>query len=554
MSLNNQNIQNSPLQDLQVLNEEKEYFNLEEVLKEAETFEKSPLYIIVELKKYLNEEKIRKIWSKKYNIPLMDVSSLKIKERYDNYILFENNIIGIMYPYLKNILEKKYPQATFTLIPYYMFELKDIEAEGYKGIFYQIIKDANKINATDIHFRIVGEESLKIKYRVLGELVNIKDYPLEQGKKLLKAIKTIATQYTYGFDPEEWQEPQDARISIKEMKLDLRLAFTPSLVDGVQNLVIRLLSKEQKQITSIEEIYKLGYFEDDAQMLLKFSNYKKGLNIMSGATGSGKSKTFNTLLALIKDNKNILTVEDPVEYKLTNAVQHQVREFIKDKGGKKEIVKVDYMAYIKAFMRQDPDIIMIGEWRKMPELTEALLYASETGHLVFTTLHASRAINAINLLVSQYGLNKEDVINNINVIINQRLVKRVCPHCSLDYTVTKEDIENIKELITFKDKGKLDALVGQTIKIKNDDGCEKCRVLNADGKVLTAGYLGRTVIYEYLVLDETIKRIITKTTSSMEIENEMIEDNNISKTYVDIALKKVLTHQLDLEQLKEGLL
>jgi len=459
-----------------------------------------------------------------------------------------------MYPYLKEILKKKYPQATFTLIPYYMFELKDIEAEGYKGIFYQIIKDANKINATDIHFRVVGEESLRIKYRILGELVDIKDFPLEQGKKLLKAIKTIATQYTYGFDPEEWQEPQDARISIKEMKLDLRLAFTPSLVDGVQNLVIRLLSKEQKQVTNIKEVHKLGYFEDDAEILLKFSHYKKGLNIMSGATGSGKSKTFNTLLALIEDNKNILTVEDPVEYKLTNAVQHQVREFIKEKGGKKEIVKVDYMAYIKAFMRQDPDIIMIGEWRKMPELTESLLYASETGHLVFTTLHASRAVNAINLLVNQYGLNKEDVINNINIIINQRLVKRVCPHCSLDYVVTKEDIQSIKQVITFKDKEKLDALIGKIIKIKNDDGCDKCRVLNTDGKILSAGYLGRTVIYEYLILDEAIKKIITKTTSSMEIENEMIKNNNTSKTYVDVALKKVLTYQIDLEQLKEGLL
>jgi len=554
MSLNKINSKNSPIENLQILNEEKEYFNVKEILKEAEIFEKSPLYIIIELKKYLDEEKIREIWSKKYNIPLINVSNLKIKERKDNYIIFEKNIIGIMYPYLKNILEKKYPEATFTLIPYYMFELKDIEAEGYKGIFYQIVKDAYKIKATDIHFRIIGEESLKIKYRILGELVDIKDYPLEQGKKLLKVIKTIATQYTHGFDPEEWQEPQDARISIKEMKLDLRLAFTPSLVDGVQNLVIRLLAKEQKQITSVEEIYKLGYFEEDAQILLNFSNYKKGLNIMSGATGSGKSKTFNTLLALIEDNKNILTVEDPVEYKLTNAVQHQVREFVKDKGNKKEIVKVDYMAYIKAFMRQDPDIIMIGEWRKMPELTEALLYASETGHLVFTTLHASRAINAINLLISQYGLNKEDVINNINIIINQRLVKKVCPHCALDYTVTQEDIKNIKNIITFKDKEKLDSLIGKTVKVKNNDGCDKCRVLNTDGKVLSAGYLGRTVLYEYLILDESIKKIITKTTSAMEIENEMIKDNNPSKTYVDTALKKVLTYQLDLEQLKEGLL
>ena len=521
---------------------------IEEIFKKSEDFAVPVLEYIINIERLADEEEILKIWSKYYNIPIITDNPIEKKE---NYIVFANNKIGTIFPFYVKKLKNKYPDKVIGLVPFHLLKIKNVEAEGIRGIFFDIINNALTLKATDIHFE-VKEQLLSVKFRILGELKIFENYPLETGKKIIKTIKTLASQYTPGFDPENDEEIQDARIEIKDLNLDLRLAFTPSLVDRVQNLVIRLLLKEQKTIFKKEDIYNLGYFKEDADILFKASNLNNGLVIMSGATGSGKSRTFNTLLALIPPSKKILSVEDPVEYKLPNAVQHQTKEIIISKGEKKEIIKIGYYEYVKEFMRQDPDIIFIGEWRKDTELTESLLYASVTGHLVFTTLHASRVINVPDLLINQYNLKVNDLVNNARLLINQRLVKKVCPNCGEKHIVTKEDIEKLKNKINYLDKDKLDSLIGEEILVRGQ-GCEKCRLYDNKGNIISYGYSGRTAIYEYLFFTEKVIKGLLQNTISVNVEKILIEDE-MSKSYIDTIIKKIKTKQIDLIQAEKGLL
>jgi len=534
--------------------------NIEKIFKKAPDFNKNIIEYLIDIEK-IEEDEILKFFSKEYNIPIKEpLVPIEKKESY--YVVFKDGDIGIFFPANKKILlSKNIPEEKIKLIPYSLIkESKNEDIQGIRGIIIDLIKQTKEKKATDIHFES-KEYGAVIKIRLLGELVEIAKYEKDIAFKILRVIKHMAADYTPGFDPEEYNEVQDARIELPNLNLGIRISFAPSIYDydsskRMQNFVIRLLNKEKRKVKGVEELYKLGYEKEDAEVLIKNSKLKNGLIIMSGATGSGKSLTFNTLLALLSPKLKILSAEDPVEYALDNAVQHQILEFTKKVGGQDKIIHVGYMDYMRGFMRQDPDVIFIGEWRKNPELTESLVYASETGHLVYTTLHSSRVVNVANLLITQYGLKPEDLENNVNLIINQRLVKKICPYCSIEHTVVSEEIEDIKSLIRFKDKNKLDSLIGKTIKKVNPNGCEHCIIKDAKGEILSAGYIGRTAIYEYLEFDEEVRATISETTSTRKIEDILIKkiEEKKAKSFVDTSMKKVEDKIIDLTQLKQGLL
>ena len=528
--------------------------SFEEIKKESAQLGLPPIEVIAKVRKLLDFDQIAQKWSEIYGIPYTERE--QVIERHEWYLVIpegeKDTAIAIWHPKYLEDVRKKYPDKKIYIAPYTLFQIREVEEEGLYGVFLEIVKSALKIGSTDIHFE-VRESWIDVKFRILGILRPFRRFDTGEGLRLLKVIKTIASRYTANLDTEEWRERQDARIVISDLNIDLRLAFTPALKEGYQNLVIRLLSKSALRVKGIGSVMALGYEKEDAQKMIEISKLKNGLNIMSGATGEGKSKTLNTLLGLILDEKKILTVEDPVEYILENAVQHQVFEVELESGRK---IKMDYLEYLRAFMRQDPDIILVGEWRKIPELTEALLYASETGHLVFTTLHSSRITNVPNLLINQYGLKSEDISNNVNILINQRLVRTVCQNCGKKKVLTEEDIKVVDKL-RFKDRDKLKDLVGKEVLAVNPEGCSKCIVKDPlTGKVMSAGYKGRTAIYEYVIFDEDVRELLLKTTSSLAFEDIVIEKQKEgkAKTFIDIAKVKIEKKIISFEDAIEKLL
>lgn len=525
-------------------------YNVEKLYEESGKLGYSPIHFIVEVEKLFDYNDVAKIWANHFHIIYSDDKN--ISARHSWYIEYKDNKIGVTTPIDYLSAEKNFKDKTIILVPYHLLQMQDIEEDGVKGFFYSLVQTCQEIGITDIHFEI-REYGFEIKGRLLGDLIPLDRFPMEKAYILQQVIKNIGAQYSQ-LDTEQWNVKQDARIEIPERKLDLRLAFTPSLVEKFQNFVIRLLSKELTRVKGKEDIQKLGYLDKDADVILEYNHYKTGLNLMSGATGSGKSRSLNSFISLINRTRSIRTVEDPVEYVLENAVQHQTFKIIKDK--EEDSVIMDYLAYTVAFMRQDPDVIFVGEWRKMKELTEALLYASETGHLVYSTLHSSRVTNIPNLLVHQYGLKQDDLANNINILINQKLVKKVCPHCCTEETFIKDDLKKLKHIKMIDATAKFEKIVDKKIKVPNKEGCKKCRVYHPQKEeLLSAGYIGRTVLYEYMIFDIETRTLVSETVNALEIEKMMVmqSDENKAKTYVDIGIEKLLLGEIDLDTLSTEL-
>jgi len=490
-----------------------------ELFEESKRLGLPPIEVLTQVWKVFDYYELAQKWSEYFSIPYKENFEYKT---HGGWFLLGEDGVAIWFPPYKEDVKNRFPDKEIFLVPYTLFRQRKEEEEGLWGLFMEIVRLARKLEVSDIHFE-VRPYGVEVKFRILGELKPFKTLDLETGRKLQKVVKTEAANYTYNFDPERWQQRQDARIVLKEENLDLRLAFTPSLLDGMQNFVVRLLSKSSLRVKGEEDLRRLGYFEEDVKLLVEQSRKTYGLFVIGGPTGSGKSLTINTVLGLLDPSLKILTVEDPVEYVLENAVQHQVFELKLEDGS---ILKMDYLEYLREFMRMDPDVIFIGEWRKIPELTEGMLYASETGHLVFTTLHANRVVTVPNLLVNQYGLKNEDISNNLNFVLNQRLVKKLCPKCSTKKVLTEEDVFPLVEKLRFKDREKLLVLIGQEVSVPGQ-GCEFCirtHPLEPE-KVISAGFKGRTVLYEYLVFDEELRNLVLKTTSALRIEKAMVENS-----------------------------
>jgi len=525
-------------------------YTVEKLYEESGKLGYSPIHFIVEVEKLFDYNDVARIWANHFHIIYSEDKN--ISSRHSWYIEYKDNQIGVTTPVDYISAEESFKDKSIVLVPYHLLQMQDIEEDGVKGFFYSLVQTCQEIGITDIHFEI-REYGYEIKGRLLGDLIPLDRFAMEKAYILQQVIKNIAAQYSQ-LDTEQWNMKQDARIEIPERKLDLRLAFTPSLVDKFQNFVIRLLSKELTRVKGKEDIKKLGYLDKDADVILEYNNYKTGLNLMSGATGSGKSRSLNSFISLINTTRSIRTVEDPVEYVLENAVQHQTFKIIKDK--EEDSVIMDYLAYTVAFMRQDPDVIFVGEWRKMKELTEALLYASETGHLVYSTLHSSRVTNIPNLLVHQYGLKQDDLANNINILINQKLVKKICPHCCSSRKFTEEDLSALKHIKMVDAEPKFEQIIGEEIKIPNEHGCKKCRVYHPQKEeLLSAGYIGRTVLYEYMIFDIETRMLISDTVNALEIERRLVLQSRAkkAKTYVDIGIEKLLLGEIDLETLSTEL-
>lgn len=367
-----------------------------------------------------------------------------------------------------------------------------------------LLTGALRNRASDIHLEPTLE-GLRVRYRIDGVLRDITTLPLEQSRRAIVAIKVMSNM-----DISESRRPQDGRIEEKYATdagketgtMDMRVSTLPC-VNG-EKAVIRLLPRENP----FTKMDNLGFSTEILATYTSWLSQPQGMIILTGPTGSGKTSTLYTSLQTVtQENVNVVTVEDPVEYVLPRITQTQVNE----------AAGMTFAAGLRAILRQDPDIIMLGEIRDH-ETAETAIRAALTGHLVFTTLHTNDAIGAIPRL-KDIGPDPGLISDALLGIVAQRLVRRVCPHCSEPYTPTSTDLRILG--VT-----EAEANLSQWRKGK---GCSAC---------FHSGYLGREAVVEVLNVDERVREIIYEGTT-IQLHRYLQESNFAS--FQIAAIEKVTT-------------
>lgn len=349
-------------------------------------------------------------------------------------------------------------------------EISLSRADDQIGRIKTLLSGALRNRASDIHLEPMPE-GLRVRYRIDGVLRDIVTLPVELSRRVIVALKVMCKM-----DISENRRPQDGRIeeqytSSEEVQLgmDMRVSTLPCV--GGEKAVIRLLPRKNPY----SQLDKLGFSEKTLPIYKTWLQQPQGMIILTGPTGSGKTSTlYTSLQAVAKENVNVVTVEDPVEYVLPRITQTQVHE----------AAGMTFAAGLRAILRQDPDVIMLGEIRDN-ETAETAVRAALTGHLVFTTLHTNDAVGAIPRL-KDIGPDPGLLSDALLGIVAQRLVRRVCPHCAEPYTPTEADLRvlSLKSAQEGWQRGR---------------GCSMC---------FNSGYLGREAVVELLDIDDTVRDII----------------------------------------------
>jgi general secretion pathway protein E len=330
-----------------------------------------------------------------------------------------------------------------------------------------ILFQAVKRRASDIHFEAF-ERDLEIRFRIDGILYRILNPPKRFQASIISRIKIMA-----GLNIAEKRLPQDGRIGIKiaGRDIDIRVSVIPT-AHG-ERTVLRLLDKSM----SLLDLKHIGLLKGELELMSRLIQMTHGILLVTGPTGSGKTTTLYAALSKINSpDKNIITIEDPIEYQLKGIGQMQVNPKI----------ELTFANGLRSILRQDPDIIMVGEIRDV-ETAEIAVHASLTGHLVFSTLHTNDAPGAITRLLDM-GIEPFLVSSSVLAIVAQRLIRTICPQCRRKYTPSREELEKLG------------------IKEKPEDQ-EFCRGLGCD-ECMQTGYRGRSGIYEILIVDDEIRQMV----------------------------------------------
>ncbi|CCJ33094.1 GspE/PulE family protein [Caloramator australicus] len=367
-----------------------------------------------------------------------------------------------------------------------------------------IFEQAINQRASDIHIEPF-EEELKIKFRIDGILYEIMKMEIELHSALVARIKVLGNM-----DIAERRIPQDGRTSYTyfEQEYDMRISSLPTVYG--EKVVIRIADKR----AFLKDKTNLGFLKHDLELFDKIISSPHGIILVSGPTGSGKSTTLYTILReLNTGSKNIITVEDPVESTIYGINQVEVNP----KAG------LTFAIALRSILRQDPDIIMIGEIRDK-ETAEIAVRAAITGHLVLSTIHTNDAASAVTRLVDM-GIENYLISSSLVGVIAQRLVRRICPHCKEEYIPDETEINalGINDI--------------QNIKLYKGKGCSYCG---------NKGYMGRTGIYEILVIDKELRNSILKTSSSDELKDLAVKKGLV--TLKESCKQKVLMGETTFEE------
>lgn len=359
-----------------------------------------------------------------------------------------------------------------------------------------IIGEALKERATDIHIEVQGER-VAIRYRIDGVLSEVMSPPKASHAGIISRIKIISK-----LNIAERRLPQDGRFSIKsvEKEVDVRVSILPT-VNG-EKVVLRLLDKTSFSM----DLTSLGFEEEELKVFRRTIKQPYGMVIVSGPTGSGKSTTlYASLKDILSTEDNITTVEDPVEYQLTGINQVQI----------KEKIGLTFAATLRSILRQDPDKLLIGEIRD-EETADIAVKFSLTGHIVFSTLHANDAPATITRLID-IGIPPFLVGSSLLLVMAQRLVRRICPHCKTAYQPDEYELEMLnaspEELKRIP-------------KFYQGKGCVHCR---------NTGYFGRIGIFELLRVTPRIRQMIFDNQNQEAIRQASLEEGSVSLRMSGIA-------------------
>ncbi len=369
-----------------------------------------------------------------------------------------------------------------------------------------LLKHAILQSASDIHIE-PDEKEVRVRYRIDGVLHDAMTLPRQVMEGLVARIKVLSS-----LKLDEHRLPQDGRFKIEKegYKISFRVSILP-VFEG-EKIVMRLLDETSKGLT----LEKMGLSGNALEVVHRHIKRPNGMVLVTGPTGSGKTTTLYTVMDILNTTEvNISTVEDPVEYRMMRVNQTQVNSKI----------GMTFAAALRSLLRQDPDIIMVGEIRDS-ETMQIAVEAAMTGHLVLSTLHTNSAAGTLPRLLDM-GAEAFLVASTVNVVIGQRLVRKLCNECKTSYILDEKDVAalsknfDMDEILKMLKKapqlvGTIDAKsTWKNINFYRPKGCEQCS---------NEGYRGRQGIYEVLEMDQTIGKLITSNASSDDIEKKAREN------------------------------
>ncbi|WOE30384.1 MULTISPECIES: type II secretion system ATPase GspE [unclassified Acinetobacter] len=367
-----------------------------------------------------------------------------------------------------------------------------------------LLSEAIRVAASDIHIECF-EKKLSVRLRVDGQLREIVQPRRELAPLLVSRIKVMAR-----LDIAEKRIPQDGRISLRlaGREVDVRVSTLPSSYG--ERVVMRLLDKQAGRLNMTH----LGLMPHDYEILTQLVHRPHGIILVTGPTGSGKTTTLYAALSDINDgSKNILTAEDPIEYQLEGIGQTQVNNK----------VNMTFARALKAMLRQDPDVVMVGEIRDL-ETAEIAIQASLTGHLVLSTLHTNTAIGAITRL-KDMGIEPFLLSSSLIGVVAQRLVRTLCTHC-----ITWVDATDFEQTL-------FTSIAADVVRqVPQAQGCEQCA---------QSGFMGRTAIYEIVPIDEKVRRLIHANAAEFELEHYIRQHTGSIR---EDGLRKVLLGKTTVEE------
>jgi type IV pilus assembly protein PilB len=419
----------------------------------------------------------------------------------EQYVTFEKDIDSI----LEN-LDNQNKTPSFT-----MPSLSSVVSGTIVELIDGIIKKGMDKRASDIHIEPL-ENEIRVRYRIDGQLLTETAIPKEKQQQVIGRLKAISNMH------QEKQESQDGRILMYD-DYNIRVSSQPNVYG--EKFVLRLLKKD----ANIRNIFELGYPGTEKDFKKSF-NKKNSITIIAAPTGEGKTTTLYSIIDKLNSPEiNITTIEDPVEIRIDGLNQIEID------------TKTSFSNSLRTVLRQDPDIILVGEIRDT-ETAEIAIQAGQTGHYVLSTIHTIDSVEVINRM-RKMGVSNYDIASTLATSVSQRLVRKICPECRREREFTKEEKDIINKIAKkYNEDINLDG-----IKTYDSVGCKHCN---------NTGYYGRIGIFEVLDLTDEIKELIVKDASSIEVRNKALEQNY--RPLIVDGIRKIIAGETTLEELNRKLI